>query len=151
MYLNFRRSEGSGNPVFSSGLKLILIFLFIISFTLAAGNAYALKPFYRTNHSGGYKFKTVITPGAIKFNKLRFILLITRHGKPVKNFRGKVSLSMPGMYMGKNIATIHPLSGKPGKYITYIYFTMGGLWKIDYILFNRNGKLLRFSNELNVN
>lgn len=129
----------------------ILFLLFSLFFILTGCNSYAAKPFYRTNHSGGYKFKTVIAPGAIKFNKLRFTLLITKNSRPVKNFRGKVSLSMPGMYMGKNIATIHPAGGKPGKYITYIYFTMGGLWKIDYILFNRNGKLLRFSNELNIN
>ncbi|MHB1660758.1 MAG: FixH family protein [bacterium] len=141
MYLNYK----------SSGLKLILVFLFALPIILTARSSYALNPFKDINHSGGYKFKTVITPGAIKFNKLRFILLITRHGKPVKNFRGKVSLSMPGMYMGKNIATIHPLSGKPGKYITYIYFTMGGLWKIDYVLYNGGGKLIRFSNRLNVN
>ncbi|MCL4428489.1 MAG: FixH family protein [Deltaproteobacteria bacterium] len=131
--------------------KLILVFLFALSLVLISADSYALKPFYRINHSTGYTFKTVIAPGAVKFNKLKFTLFITRNGKQVKNFRGKISLSMPGMYMGKNIATIHPAGGIPGKYITYIYFTMGGLWKIDYILFNRNGKFIRFSNELNVN
>jgi hypothetical protein len=141
MYFNFKKLE----------LKLFLLFLFALPIILTAAKSYALKPFYRINHSAGYAFKTVITPGAVKFNKLKFTLFVLRHGKPVKNFGGKISLSMPGMYMGKNIATIHPSSGRPGKYITYIYFTMGGLWKIDYILFNRNGKLLRFSNELNVN
>ena len=139
MYLNYK------------SFRLILIFLFALSALLTAADSYALKPFYRINHSAGYTCKTVIAPGTVKFNKLRFTLFIARNGKPVKNFRGKISLSMPGMYMGKNIATIHSVSGIPGKYITYIYFTMGGLWKIDYILFNRNGKLLRFSNELNVN
>ncbi|MDA8052793.1 MAG: FixH family protein [Deltaproteobacteria bacterium] len=132
-------------------LQLISIFLFAILAVLTAEDSYALKPFYRINHSSGYTFKTVIAPDTVKFNKLKFTLFITKNGKPVKNFRGKISLSMPGMYMGKNIATIHSVSSIPGKYITYIYFTMGGLWKIDYILFNRNGKLIRFSNKLNVN
>ena len=132
-------------------LRLISIFLFALLAVLTAADSYALKPFYRINHSSGYTFKTIIAPGAVKFNKLKFTLFIIRNGKPVKNFRGKISLSMPEMYMGKNIATIHSVSGIPGKYITYIYFTMGGLWKIDYIFFDRNGKLLRFSNKLNVN
>ena len=132
-------------------LQLISIFLLALLAVLTAADSYALKPFYRINHSSGCTFKTIIAPGTVKFNKLKFTLFIAKNGKPVKNFRGKISLSMPGMYMGKNIATIHSVSGIPGKYITYIYFTMGGLWKIDYILFNRNGKLLRFSNELNVN
>ena len=135
-------------------LKLILVFAFalsVVGYFNGAADSYALKPFYRINHSAGYIFKTVITPGTIKFNKLKFTLFIAKNGKPVKNFRGKISLSMPGMYMGKNIATIRPASGAFGKYTTYIYFTMGGLWKIDYILYNGNGKLLRFSNELNVN
>ena len=141
MYFNSKRFR----------LKSILVFLFALLVVLTAADSYALKPFYQINHSAGYKFKTIITPGAIKFNKLKFTLFITKHGKPVKNFRGKISLSMQGMYMGENIATIHSVSSAPGKYTTYIYFTMGGLWKIGYILFNRNGKLLRFSNKLNVN
>ncbi|MCL4498079.1 MAG: FixH family protein [Deltaproteobacteria bacterium] len=132
-------------------LKFILFFLFALFFILPCNDSYALKPFYHVNYSSGYKFKTVIAPGAVKFNKLKFTLFITKSGRPVQNFRGKVSLSMPGMYMGKNIATIHPVSGAPGKYITYIYFTMGGLWKIDYILYDGRGKLIRFSNKLNVN
>lgn len=135
-----------------SALKLIQILLFALTAVLTGANSsYALKPFYRANHSGGYKFKTVIAPGAVKFNKLKFTLFILKNGRPGKNFRGKVSLSMPGMYMGKNIAALHPSKGRPGKYTTYIYFTMAGLWKIDYILYNRRGKLIRFSNELNVN
>ncbi|RZD15454.1 MAG: hypothetical protein EVJ47_04055 [Candidatus Acidulodesulfobacterium ferriphilum] len=132
-------------------LKLILVFVFALSIILAGKDVYALKPFYRINHSGGYNFKTVIAPGAVKFNKLKFALFITKSGRPVQNFRGKVSLSMPGMYMGKNIATIHPVNGRPGKYQTYIYFTMGGLWKLDYVLYDSRGRLFRFSNELNVN
>ena len=139
MYLNYK------------SFRLILIFLFALSALLTAADSYALKPFYRVNHSWGYTFKTVIAPDTVKFHKLKFTLFIAKNGKPVKNFRGKISLSMPGMYMGKNIATIRPVNGAPGKYTTYIYFTMGGLWKIDYILFNANGKLLRFFNELNVN
>ena len=148
MHLTFCHSCKSRNPVF---FRLILIFLFVLSALLTAADSYALKPFYRIEHSSGYTFKTIIAPGPVKFNKLKFTLFIAKNGKPVKNFRGKISLSMPGMYMGENIATIHSVSGVPGKYTTYIYFTMGGLWKIDYILFNGGGKLLRFSNEFNVN
>ena len=133
------------------GLKFILFFLFALFFILSCSDSYALKPFYHVNYSGGYKFKTVIAPGVIKFNKLKFTLFIAKNGKPVKNFRGKVSLSMLGMYMGNNIATIHPVNGMPGEYRTYIYFTMGGLWELDYILYDGRGKLIRFSNKLNVN
>lgn len=140
MYLNYK----------SFGLKLILFF-FVYFFILTAHNSFALKSFYRINHSGGYKFKTVIMPGAIKFNKLKLTLFITKNGRPVKNFRGKVSLSMPAMFMGTNIAKFNPVNGKPGEYKTYIYFTMGGLWKLDYILYDNSGGLIRFSNELNVN
>ena len=132
-------------------LKLILVFVFALSIILAGKDVYALKPFYRINHSGGYKFKTVIAPGAVKFNKLKFTLFITKSGRPVQNFKGKVSLSMQGMYMGKNIATIHYVNGKPGEYETYIYFTMGGIWKLDYILYDGRGRMIRFFNKLNVN
>ena len=128
--------------------KLTAVFLTALAASLIiSANAYALKPFYAANRAEGYMFKTYLTPGAVKFNKLNLTLYAYRNGRPVASLKGKVSLTMPGMYMGRNIADFHP-AGRPGKYVANIYFTMGGLWKISYILYNSSGKLIRFSNEL---
>ncbi|MCL4321611.1 MAG: FixH family protein [Deltaproteobacteria bacterium] len=147
--MNSKSGQRSSKTVFI----FLTLFLTSLSFLLIpqTKSSFGMKPFSRVVYSGGYRFKTVMPVQPVKFTKLRLTLVISKNGAPANGFRGTVSLSMPAMYMGKNIAKFVPESEKSGAYKTYIYFTMGGLWKLNYALRNKNGKLIRFSQEFNVN